>query len=95
MKAICAGTRTKNDVVHETLEKYQEMYMRTVGRLDVLKLVSRLRLCFMLMITEIFSLSVDMSLASKTCNDNDATISMMVQCSATYCELSFYERDTV
>lgn len=40
MKAICAGTKTKNDVVHETLEKYREMYVRTSSRIDVLRAVS-------------------------------------------------------
>jgi len=40
MKAICAGTKTKEQFVNETLEKYHQMYARTVSRLDVLKAVS-------------------------------------------------------
>lgn len=39
MKAICDGTKSKNDFIHETLDKYREMYVRTVSRLDVLKAV--------------------------------------------------------
>lgn len=40
MKAICAGTTNRNDVVHESLEKYREVYIRTVQQIDVLKAVS-------------------------------------------------------
>lgn len=40
MKAICAGTRTSRDVVHESLEKYREVYVRSVTQIEVLKAVS-------------------------------------------------------
>jgi len=79
MRAICAGTKTKHDVVHETLEKYQEMYMRTVARLDVLKLASRLQLCSAVkIINDIYSLSANTSLVSKTFNhdNNDSNEDM-------------------
>lgn len=72
MKAICAGTKTKHDVVHETLEKYQEMYMRTVVRLDVLKLVRNFQLCSaMELINVTYRLSANTSLASKTFNHDN------------------------
>jgi len=40
MKAICAGTISKNDVVHESLEKYREVYYKSMQHMDVLKSVS-------------------------------------------------------
>lgn len=40
MKEICAGTKTRNDFVHETLEQYRDVYMRTQQQVDVLKAVS-------------------------------------------------------
>lgn len=39
MKAICAGTKTKHDVVNETLEQYREVFVRTSQQIDVLKAV--------------------------------------------------------
>ena len=41
MKAICDGTRTRNDVVHSNIEQYREVYVRVVQQIDVLKTVSR------------------------------------------------------
>ena len=40
MKEICAGTKTKHDFVHETLEQYREVFVRTQQQVDVLKAVS-------------------------------------------------------
>jgi len=40
MKAICAGTRSQHDVVHESLEKYREVFYTSLQRMDVLKGVS-------------------------------------------------------
>lgn len=40
MREICAGTKTRNDFVHETLEQYREVFMRTQQQVEVLKLVS-------------------------------------------------------
>ena len=40
MKEICAGTKTKNDFVHETLEQYREVFVRTQQQVEVLKAVS-------------------------------------------------------
>lgn len=37
MKAICEGRTTKNDVVQMNLEKYREVFVRTVQQMDVLK----------------------------------------------------------
>lgn len=36
MKAICAGTTTKNDVVQESLDKYREVFIKSVGQIGVL-----------------------------------------------------------
>ncbi len=41
MKEICAGTKTRNDVVHESLEQYREVFIKTSQQIDVLKAVSR------------------------------------------------------
>lgn len=40
MKAICAGTTSKNDVVHESLEQYREVFYKSVQQMEVLKNVS-------------------------------------------------------
>lgn len=40
MKAICAGTKVRGDVVQEYLARYREVYVLTVQRIDVLKAVS-------------------------------------------------------
>lgn len=40
MKAICAGTTTRNDVVHQSLEQYREVFVRTTRQINVLKEVS-------------------------------------------------------
>lgn len=40
MKAICEGRKTKAEVVHETIEQYREVYIRSQRRMDVLKMVS-------------------------------------------------------
>ncbi|KAK5108740.1 hypothetical protein LTR62_007887 [Meristemomyces frigidus] len=37
MKAICDGQRTKAEVVHETIEQYRDVYVRTQQRLNVLR----------------------------------------------------------
>ncbi|KAI9822017.1 MAG: DNA topoisomerase [Thelocarpon impressellum] len=37
MKEICAGTKSRNDVVHESLEQYREVFVRTSQQIDVLK----------------------------------------------------------
>lgn len=39
MKEICAGTKTRNDFVHETLEQYRDVFVRTQQQVDVLKAV--------------------------------------------------------
>jgi hypothetical protein len=39
MKEICAGTKQKNDVVHECLEQYRDVFVRTMSQMDVLKAV--------------------------------------------------------
>ncbi|KAK3064383.1 DNA topoisomerase [Teratosphaeriaceae sp. CCFEE 6253] len=36
MKAICDGQKTKAEVVHETIEQYRDVYIRTQRRLDSL-----------------------------------------------------------
>ncbi|OCK90395.1 uncharacterized protein K441DRAFT_666037 [Cenococcum geophilum 1.58] len=41
MKAICAGTTTRNDVVHQNLEKYREVFVRTTQQINVLKAAIR------------------------------------------------------
>lgn len=40
MKEICAGTKTRNDFVNETLEQYKEVFVMAERRVDVLKAVS-------------------------------------------------------
>ena len=40
MKDICAGTRTRSEVVHESLEQYREVFIRTSQQIDVLRAVS-------------------------------------------------------
>lgn len=40
MKDICDGRATRADVVHENLEQYREVYVRSTQRIDVLKTVS-------------------------------------------------------
>ena len=39
MKDICEGRATRAQVVHESLEMYREVYVRTTQRMDVLKTV--------------------------------------------------------
>lgn len=39
MKEICTGTKTRNDFVHETLEQYRDVFVRTQQQVDVLKAV--------------------------------------------------------
>ena len=41
MRAICAGTTTRNDVVQQSLEQYREVFVRTQQQIDALKSVSR------------------------------------------------------
>jgi hypothetical protein len=40
MKKICEGTTTRNDVVHECIEQYRDMFIRASQQTDVLKSVS-------------------------------------------------------
>jgi hypothetical protein len=40
MKKICEGTTTKNDVVHECIEQYRDMFIRASQQTDVLQSVS-------------------------------------------------------
>jgi len=40
MKAICEGRSTKADVVHQSLEQYREVFIRTNQQIGVLKDVS-------------------------------------------------------
>ena len=40
MKEICAGTKTRNDFVQETLEQYREIFVRTQQQVEVLKAVN-------------------------------------------------------
>ncbi|PNS17943.1 DNA topoisomerase 3 [Sphaceloma murrayae] len=37
MKEICEGRTTKADVIHESLDMYREVYIRTTQRMDILK----------------------------------------------------------
>ena len=37
MRDICAGTRTKQDVVHESVEQYRDVYAHTQRRIHLLK----------------------------------------------------------
>lgn len=39
LKEICAGARNKNEVIHETLEQYREVFVRTSQQIEVLKAV--------------------------------------------------------
>ena len=39
MKAICDGRKTRQEVIHETVEQYRNVYMQTQQRLEVLKTV--------------------------------------------------------
>ena len=41
MREICAGTKTKREVVEETVEKYRLVYAQTLRRIDVLKAACR------------------------------------------------------
>lgn len=41
MKEICAGTKSRNDFVQETLEQYREVFVRTQQHVEVLKAVSQ------------------------------------------------------
>ena len=41
MKEICAGTKTRNDFVQETLEQYREVFVRTQQQVEVLKAACR------------------------------------------------------
>ena len=40
MKEICAGTKSRNDFVQETLEQYREVFIMTQQQVEVLKAVS-------------------------------------------------------
>ena len=40
MKEICAGTKSRSDVVQESLEQYREVFIRTSQQIHVLKAVS-------------------------------------------------------
>jgi DNA topoisomerase-3 len=40
MKAICEGRLSKREMLHDTIEQYRNVYMRTQQRLDVLRSVS-------------------------------------------------------
>jgi len=42
MKAICEGRSTRADVVHQSLEQYREVFIRTNQQIGVLKDVSPL-----------------------------------------------------
>ncbi|KAI9881076.1 MAG: DNA topoisomerase [Pleopsidium flavum] len=48
MKEICAGTKSRNDFVHETLEQYREVFVKTQQQMDVLKAKLSTSLCFSL-----------------------------------------------
>jgi DNA topoisomerase-3 len=37
MREICAGTKSRNDVVHETLEQYREVFIKTQREINELK----------------------------------------------------------
>lgn len=39
MKAICDGQSTKMQVVHESLNMYREVFVRTTQQMDVLRTV--------------------------------------------------------
>lgn len=40
MRAICAGTTTKGDVIHQSLDMYRDVYIRTRRGINILKAVS-------------------------------------------------------
>jgi hypothetical protein len=40
MKAICAGTTTRGDVIHESLDMYRDVYIRTRRSVNILKAAS-------------------------------------------------------
>lgn len=40
MRAICAGTKTKSDFVHETLEQYRDIFVRSTHQASKLEAVS-------------------------------------------------------
>ena len=40
MKEICAGTKSRHDFVHETLEQYREAFVKTQQQVEVLRAVS-------------------------------------------------------
>lgn len=40
MRAICAGTANRHDVVQNSLEQYRAVFERTNGGMDVIKAVS-------------------------------------------------------
>ncbi|OJJ51342.1 hypothetical protein ASPZODRAFT_21821 [Penicilliopsis zonata CBS 506.65] len=37
MREICAGTKTRREVIHESLERYQEVFYLTKSRIEILK----------------------------------------------------------
>ncbi|KAI4177084.1 MAG: hypothetical protein LQ343_000566 [Gyalolechia ehrenbergii] len=41
MKEICAGTKSRNDFVQETLEQYRDVFVRTQQQVELLKAASR------------------------------------------------------
>jgi hypothetical protein len=41
MKAICEGSKSRSDVVQESLGQYREVFITTSRRIDVLKAVCR------------------------------------------------------
>lgn len=48
MKEICAGTKTRGDFVHETLEQYRDVFVRTQQQVEFLKAVcTPLAHCFL------------------------------------------------
>lgn len=40
MRAICAGTKTRSDFVHETLEQYRDIFIRSTQQAGKLEAVS-------------------------------------------------------
>lgn len=44
MREICAGTKSKNEFVHETLDQYREAFIRTQQQVAVLRAVSNIPL---------------------------------------------------
>jgi DNA topoisomerase III len=45
MKDICEGRRTKNDVVQQSIEKYQEVFIKANREVNVLVQVCPCRQC--------------------------------------------------